>query len=87
MLTTELKKGVPNSKLKHKIELTEGSDPPGQRLFRLSAAEATENSKQLTKLIDLGLLWPSNVDFGALAYFACKEERQHVSDVHRLSQA
>ena len=65
VLASELKKGVPNSKLTHKIELIEGSDPPGQRPFRLAAAEAAEISKQLTELIDLGLIRPSNSDFGA----------------------
>ena len=29
VLTSALKKGVPNSKLTHKIELVDGSDPPG----------------------------------------------------------
>lgn len=48
VLTSELKKGVPESKLTHKIDLVDGSDPPGQRPFRLSA---TEISKQLTELI------------------------------------
>ena len=50
VLTSELKKGVPESKLTHKIDLVDGSDPPGQRPFRLSAVEATEISKQLTEL-------------------------------------
>ena len=59
VLTKELKKGVPQSKLTHKIDLIDGSDPPGQRPFRLSAAEAAEISKQLTELIDLGLIRPA----------------------------
>ena len=69
VLTSELKKGVPNSKLTHKIDLVDGSDPPGQRPFRLSAAEATEISKQLTELIDLGLIRPSLSDFGAPIFY------------------
>ena len=79
---------MPESKLTHKIELVDGSDPPGQteRPFRLSAAEATEISKQLTELIDLGLIRPSLSDFGAPILQASEEEGQHVSDVHRLPQ-
>ena len=65
VLAGELRKGVPNSKLTHKIELIEGNDPPGQRPFRLAASEAAEISKQLTELIDLVLIRPSNSDFGA----------------------
>ena len=65
VLTSELRKGVPESKLTHKIDLVDRSDPPGQRPFRLSAAEATEISKQLTELINLGLIRPSLSDFGA----------------------
>ena len=38
VLADELKKGVPKSKIKHKIELKEGAQIPGQRPFRLSAA-------------------------------------------------
>ena len=56
---------MPNSKLTHKIELVDGSDPPGQRPFRLSAPEATEISKQMTVLIDSGLVRPSVSGFGA----------------------
>ena len=49
VLGNKLKSGVPNSKIAHKIELTEGAEIPGQRLFRLlSATEAAEISKQLT---------------------------------------
>ncbi len=65
VLTSELKKGVPNSKLTHKIELIDGSEVPGQRPFRLSQSEATEISKQLTEQIDLGLIRPSLSGFGA----------------------
>ena len=65
VLSDELKSGVPNSKIAHKIELTEGAQIPGQRPFRLSAAEAAEISKQVTELMDFGLIRPSNSDFGA----------------------
>ena len=65
VLADELKKGVPNSKIAHKIKLTEGADIPGQRPFRLSAPEATEISKQVSELMDLGLVRPSDSDFGA----------------------
>ena len=54
VLSDELKGGVPNSKIAHKIELTEGAQILGQRLFRLSAAEKKEVSKQVTELMDLG---------------------------------
>ena len=65
VLSDELKGGVPNSKIAHKIELTEGAQVPGQRPFRLSAAEKKEVSKQVTELMDLGLLRPSTSGFGA----------------------
>ena len=65
VLADELKKGVPKSKIKHKIELKEGAQIPGQRPFRLSAAETTEISKQVAELMDIGLVRPSGSDFGA----------------------
>ena len=58
MLSGELKSGVPSSKIAHKIELTEGAQIPGQRPFRLSAAEEAEISKQVAELMDLGLIRP-----------------------------
>ena len=85
VLTSELKNGVPNSKLTHKIELVDGSDPPGQRPFRLSASEATEISKQMTALIDSGLVRPSVSGFGAPILLS-EEKGRHVSYVHRLPQ-
>ena len=54
----------------------DGSDPPGQRPFQLSAAEATEISKQLTELIDLGLIRPSLSDFGAPILLVKKKDNK-----------
>ena len=65
VLSDELKSGIPNSKIAHNIELTEGAQIPGQRPFRLSAAEAAEISKQVTELMELELIRPSNLGFGA----------------------
>ncbi len=65
VLANKLRKGVPNSKIAHKIELTEGAQIPGQRPFRLSAAERKEISKQVGEFIDLGLMQPSKSEFGA----------------------
>ena len=65
VLSGELKKGIPSSKISHKIELTEGAQIPGQRPFRMSTAEAAEISKQVAELMDLRLIRPSNSDFGA----------------------
>ena len=63
VLSGELKKGVPNSKISHKIELTEGAQIPGQRPFRLSSAESVEISKQVAEFMDLGLMRPSSSNF------------------------
>ena len=61
----ELPKGVPASKVKHKIDLEEGAVPSASRPFRLSPAEADALSEKITELLQSGFIRASTSPFGA----------------------
>ena len=66
------------------IELDEGAKPVAKPAFRLSPAEMDELKKQLSLLLERGLVRPSVSPWGAPVLFAPKKGRRS-ADVFGLS--
>lgn len=58
----------------HRIELVPGSAPPNRPMFRMSPKEIDEVKKQLTELLDKGLIQPSKSPFGAPVLMVKKKD-------------
>ena len=59
----------PRRQMDHQIELVLGSRTPTQDPYRMTAPELTELRKQLTELLDAGLVQPSKAPYGAPVLF------------------
>ncbi len=62
----------PDRGIGHTIPLVDGAQPAHQRMYRLSPAELDELKKQITDLLDKGLIQPSKSPWGAPILFAAK---------------
>lgn len=70
----KLPKGVPPSRgVEHEIELEPGAKPPYLRIYHMSPLELAEVKRQLTDLIDMGLIQPSKSPYGAPILFVPKK--------------
>ena len=69
-----LKKLPPRRQTDHQIELVPGSRPPAQAPYRMSLPELRELRKQLTELLDAGLVQPSKAPYGAPVLFQKKQD-------------
>ena len=68
------KKLPPRRQTNHYIELVPGSRPPTQALYRMTPPELRELRKQLTELLDAGLVQPSEASYGAPVLFQKKQD-------------
>ena len=68
------KKLPPRRKMDRQIELMPGSRPPAQAPYRMTPQELRELRKQLTELLDAGLVQPSKASYGALVLFQKKQD-------------
>jgi len=64
----------PKRNIDHAIELTPGTEPPSQPIYRLSYEETNELKKQLTDLLKKGYIQPSTSPFGAPVLFVHKKD-------------
>lgn len=71
----ELPHGLPPKReVVHEIELLPGSEPVSKPMYKLSFAELDELKKQLTELIEKGLIQPSKSPWGAPVLFVPKAD-------------
>ena len=63
------KKLLPRRQMDHQIELVPGSRPLAQAPYRMTPLEFIELRKQLTELLDAGLVQPSKASYGAPMLF------------------
>ena len=71
----ELPKKLPSRRqANHQIELVPGSRTPAQSPYRMTPPELTNLWKQLTELLDAGLVQPSKAPYRALVLFQKKQE-------------
>ena len=68
------KKLPPRRQTDHQIELVPGSRPPTQAPYRMTPPELRELRKQLTELLDAGLVQPSKAPYGAPVLFQKKQD-------------
>ena len=68
------KKLPPRRQTDHQIELVPGSRPPAQAPYRMTPPELRELLKQLTELLDAGLVQPSKAPYGAPMLFQKKQD-------------
>jgi hypothetical protein len=64
----------PPRKIDHNIDILPGSKPPNRPIYTLSQDELAELKRQLTDLLDRGLVRPSISPFGAPVLFARKKD-------------
>ena len=69
------KKLPPRRQMDHQIELMTGSRTPTQDPYWMTPPKLRELRKQLTKLLDAGLVQPSKASYGAPVLFQNKQER------------
>ena len=75
VMPAELPKELPPwGPIDHKIELLLGTKAPTQAPYRMPPIELLEFRKQLKKLLDVGLIQPSRVAYGALVLFQNKHD-------------
>ena len=67
------KKLTPRRQTDHQIELVLGSITPAQAPYQMNPLELTELRKQLTELLDAGLVQPSKAPYGAPVLFQKKQ--------------
>ena len=73
MITSELPKKLPPRRpTNHQIELMQGAKPLAQVPYRMTPLELVELNKQLTKLLDVGLIQPSKTPYRAPMLFQKK---------------
>lgn len=71
----ELPPGLPANRIDHEvIPLLPNSRPPYRPMFRLSPSEMAEVRKQVTELLQKGLIEPSSSPFGAPVLFVQKKD-------------
>ena len=71
----ELPKKLPSRRqTDHQIELVPRSRPPAQAPYRITPPELIELRKQLTELLDTGLVQPSKAPYGAPVLFQKKQD-------------
>ena len=71
----ELPDGLPPERhLKHTIPLKQGSEPPAQKLYRLSYRELDELKKQIEEYLRKGWIRPSTSPYGAPVLFVHKKD-------------
>ena len=64
MMLPELPKKLPmRRQMDHQIDLVLGSRPPVQAPYRMTPSELIELRKQLTELLDAGLVQPSKAPY------------------------
>ena len=68
------KKLPPRRQMDHQIELVSGLRPPAQAPYRMTTPELIELRKQLTELLDAGLVQPSKAPYGAPMLFQKKQD-------------
>ena len=64
----------PSRPIDHTIELLPGSRPPNRPIYSMSQDELAELKRQLTDLLDRGLIRPSTSPFGAPILFVRKKD-------------
>ena len=64
----------PPERAKHKIDLVPGAQPVAKPIYRLAQVELDELKKQLTYLLDHGLIQPSKSPWGAPVFFRPKKD-------------
>jgi len=68
-------KGLPpKRKVSHTITIEEGAMPPFKGMYRLSPKEKREMEKQITDMLEKGLIEPSTSPFGAPILFVMKKD-------------
>lgn len=75
VMPPELPKSLPPRRATdHKIELVPGSKPPAKAPYRMCPLELAELRKQLTELLEAGLVQPSKAPYGAPVLFQKKQD-------------
>lgn len=75
VMPPELPKTLPPRRATdHQIELHPGAKPPAKAPYRMSPLELAELRKQLTELLDAGLVRPSKAPYGAPVLFQKKQD-------------
>jgi hypothetical protein len=70
VMPAELPKTLPPRRaVDHKIELLPDSIPPARAPYRMSPKELVESQKQLTELLEVGFIQPSNAPYDAPVLF------------------
>ncbi|XP_070004507.1 uncharacterized protein [Nicotiana sylvestris] len=62
----------PRRTVDHEIELVPGAKPPARAPYRMSQPELTELRRQLTEMLDTGIIVPSKSLYGSLVLFQKK---------------
>jgi transposase InsO family protein len=71
----ELPAGLPPERhVEHTIPLKSDTEPPAQKLYRLSFKEMAELKEQLAELVEKGWIRPSTSPYGAPVLFALKKD-------------
>lgn len=75
IMPVELPKSLPPRRaIDHKIELEPGAVVPAKAPYRMSPSELVELRKQLTELLDCGMIQPSKAPFGSPVLFQKKQD-------------
>jgi hypothetical protein len=70
----EMSELPPEREVAHSIPLVDNAKAPSKRMYRLSPREKEEVIKQVTKLLEMGLIQPSSSPFGAPVLFVDKPD-------------
>lgn len=70
----QTKRLPPRREVDHKIELEPGARPPAMAPYRMAPPELEELRKQLTELLDKGMIRPSKAPYGAPVLFQRKHD-------------
>ncbi|XP_060196336.1 uncharacterized protein LOC132625764 [Lycium barbarum] len=75
VMPQELPKRLPPRRnVDHEIELVPGAKPPARAPYRMSQPELTELRRQLTEMLDAGIIVPSKSPYGSPVLFQKKHE-------------
>ena len=74
VLTEDKPQYPPERAVEHHIKILEGASPPNRPAYRMSPAEAEDLKKQLTDLINRGMIRPSTSPYGAPVLFVKKPD-------------
>ncbi|XP_060196262.1 uncharacterized protein LOC132625679 [Lycium barbarum] len=64
----------PRRTIDHEIELVPGAKPPARAPYRMSQPELTEIRRQLTEMLDTGIIVPSKSPYGSPVLFQKKHD-------------